>query len=47
MRTPILVADPIESVLPGVIYDVVLAVLFGPLIIAVRDRYAEQERLDW
>jgi len=47
IRAPILVADPVEAVLPGVVFDVVLAVLFGPLIIAVRDRYAEQERLDW
>jgi rod shape-determining protein MreD len=47
IRTPILVANPVEAVLPGVAYDVVLAVLFGPLIIAIHDRYAEQERLDW
>ena len=47
MRSPILVADPIGTVVPGVIYDVVIAILFGPLIIAIRDRYREQERLDW
>lgn len=47
IRTPILVADPINAVLPGVLFDIVLAVLFGPLIIAVRDRYVVKARLDW
>jgi rod shape-determining protein MreD len=47
MRTPIVVASPLDAVVPGVIYDIVLAILFGPLVIAIRDRYAEQERLDW
>jgi len=47
MRSPILVDDPVRLLLPGVVYDTVLAVLFGPLIMAIRDRYAVQERLDW
>jgi len=47
IRAPILVADPLDVLLPGVAYDVVLAVLFGPLIVAIRDRFTEQERLDW
>jgi rod shape-determining protein MreD len=47
MSAPILVPDPVATVLPGIMYDVVLAVLFGPLIVAIHDRYAEQERLDW
>jgi rod shape-determining protein MreD len=47
LRSPIPVADPMPMLLPGVAYDIVLAILFGPLAVAVRDRYAEQERLDW
>jgi len=47
MRTPIVVANPLDVVIPGALYDTVLAILFGPLVIALRDRYAEQERLDW
>jgi rod shape-determining protein MreD len=47
IRNPIAASDPGAAILPGVIYDVVLAVLFGPLIIAVHDRRASQERLDW
>ena len=47
IRAPIIVANPVDAVLPGVLYDVVVAVLFGPLIVAIRDRYRAQERLDW
>lgn len=47
MRSPIVVANPVDIILPGVAYDIVLAILFGPLVVAVRDRYAEQDRLDW
>jgi len=47
IRSPIGIADPIASLAPGVAYDVVLAILFGPLAVAIRMRYAEQERLDW
>lgn len=47
LRNPIPVANPWDSIVPGVIYDVVVAVLFGPLIVAIHDRYANQERLDW
>jgi rod shape-determining protein MreD len=47
IRSPIPVTEPVQALLPGVAYDIVLAVLFGPLAVAIRDRYAEQERLDW
>ncbi len=47
IRAPIIVANPVDAVMPGVIYDVVVAILFGPLIVAIRDRYREQDRLDW
>jgi rod shape-determining protein MreD len=47
IRSPIPIADPLPALIPGVAYDIVLAVIFGPLAVAIRDRYAEQERLDW
>jgi rod shape-determining protein MreD len=47
IRSPIPVADPLPILVPGMAYDIVLAILFGPLVVAVRDRIAEQERLDW
>jgi len=47
LRTPIPVADPVAVLLPGVVFDVVLATLIGPLAISVHDRRVEAERLDW
>ena len=39
--------DPLVTVLPGAIYDAVLAAVIGPLTVAVHDRRIEQERVDW
>lgn len=48
LRTRIPTTEPVEMVLPGAIYDTVLAALVGPLAISLRDRRAEQqERPDW
>jgi rod shape-determining protein MreD len=41
------VADPLSLFLPGVVYDTVLAVLLGPLIVNAHDRQAAVERMDW
>jgi rod shape-determining protein MreD len=41
------VTDPLLMVLPGAIYDAVLAALIGPLTVAIHDRRMEQERVDW
>jgi rod shape-determining protein MreD len=40
-------SDPLVMVIPGAIYDAVLAALIGPLTVAVHDRRLEQERVDW
>lgn len=47
LRTPIPVADPIGILIPGAVYDVVLAALFGPLVVSIHDRRTETERVDW
>jgi rod shape-determining protein MreD len=48
LRTRISTPDPVQLVLPGAIYDTILAALVGPLAISIRDRRAEQqERPDW
>jgi rod shape-determining protein MreD len=39
--------DPIRTLLPGAVYDAVLAALVGPLAVAFRVRRLEQERVDW
>jgi rod shape-determining protein MreD len=47
LRATIPVADPAGAILPGAIYDAVLAALIGPLAIAIHDRRADVERVDW
>ncbi|MEJ7696625.1 MAG: rod shape-determining protein MreD [Candidatus Limnocylindrales bacterium] len=48
LAAPLPIGDPLGSVIPGTLYDVVLAALVGPLSIAVHDRRrAEQERVAW
>lgn len=44
LRPPSALADPLRIVAPSVIYDVIVAVLFGPLIVSIRDRFVDEER---
>ncbi len=39
--------DPLGLFLPGVAYDTLIAALLGPLLVAVADRRAESERVEW
>lgn len=39
--------DPLDLFLPSVVYDVVLAGLLGPLLVAFADRHAEADRVEW
>ena len=39
--------DPIGTLMPSVAYDAIVAVIVGPLAIAVHDRYVGEERVDW
>jgi rod shape-determining protein MreD len=41
------VADPLTLFIPGAIYDGVLGVLLGPLIVNTHDRQLVVERVDW
>jgi len=47
LQGPIPVANPVGQVLPGAIFDLVVAALIGPLAISIHDRRAEVERVDW
>jgi len=47
LGSPPATSDPVQMVLPGAIYDAILAALIGPLTVAVHDRRIEQERVDW
>ena len=39
--------DLIATLMPGAVYDTVLAAVIGPLAVAIHDRATEQERVDW
>jgi rod shape-determining protein MreD len=47
LRATIPVTDPAGVILPGAVYDAVLAALIGPLAIVMHDRRATEERVDW
>ena len=47
LAAPIPVADPLARVLPSAVYDLVVATLIGPLAIAIHDRHADVDRVDW
>lgn len=40
-------SDPVGLFMPGVIYDAVLGVFLGPLIVNAHDRQLVVERVDW
>lgn len=40
-------SDPVGVLAPGVVYDAVLAVIVGPLAVAIHDRYTAEARADW
>lgn len=41
------IEDPLVTVLPSAIYDGVLGLFIGPLVVTLRDRRAATERVDW
>lgn len=47
VRSPVAVPDPIGLVLPGVAYDGLLGLVFGPLAISLHDRRLAESRVDW
>jgi rod shape-determining protein MreD len=47
LRGPAPSSEGIDLLLPNAAYDVVLAALLGPLIVAFADRRAEAERVEW
>lgn len=39
--------DPVSLFMPGVLYDGILGMFLGPLVVLVHDRRTGSERLDW
>ena len=42
-----LVSDPLTLLTPGALYDSVLGLFIGPLVVSFHDRHAGTERVDW
>jgi rod shape-determining protein MreD len=47
LRGPLPVDDFGEMLVPGAVYDTIVAAIFGPLIVAMADRRAARERVEW
>jgi len=43
LRPAAALADPLRFVAPSVVYDVILAAIFGPLAVSIHDRFAHDE----
>jgi rod shape-determining protein MreD len=41
------VPDPVALLLPGVIYDALLGMFLGPIVVLMHDRRVATERVDW
>ena len=44
LRPPAALSDPLPIVAPSVLYDVLVALVLGPLTVSIRDRFVEEER---
>ena len=47
IRPPVGLSDPLASFMPGATYDAVLGLVFGPLLLSIKDRFRPEERVDW
>jgi rod shape-determining protein MreD len=47
LGSAVAIKDPVAVLAPGVVYDAVVAVIVGPLAVAIHDRYGDEERADW
>jgi rod shape-determining protein MreD len=41
------VGDPVRLLLPGALYDGIIGMFLGPLVVTLHDRRAVTERVDW
>ncbi len=41
------IADPLGVFIPGAIYDGLLGLVLGPLVVSIHDRRTQVERVDW
>jgi rod shape-determining protein MreD len=43
LRPAAALTDPLRFIAPGVVYDVILAAILGPLAVSIHDRFAQDE----
>jgi rod shape-determining protein MreD len=43
LRPAAALTDPLRLIAPGVVYDVILAAILGPLAVSIHDRFAQDE----
>jgi hypothetical protein len=43
LRPPSVLTDSLRLVAPGVVYDVVIAAILGPLAVSIHDRFQRDE----
>jgi rod shape-determining protein MreD len=41
------IGDPVGVFVPGALYDGVLGLIIGPLVVSIHDRRTQVERVDW
>ena len=44
LRPPAALSDPLRLLVPSVLYDVLVAVILGPLVVSIHDRVIDEER---
>jgi rod shape-determining protein MreD len=44
LRPPAALSDPLRLLVPSVLYDVLVAVILGPLVVSIHDRVVDEER---
>lgn len=47
LQGPVGIASPVDTFLPGAIYDTILATIVGPVVVAVVVKRREAERVEW
>ncbi len=45
LRPPTALSDPLRLLVPSVLYDVLVAVILGPLLVSIHDRVVDEERV--
>lgn len=47
LQPGIALGDPVRLLLPGALYDAIIGMFIGPLVVTLHDRRAVTERMDW